>query len=110
MTRDEWRRTVEHIATRRPTVIVCARRAEWDAAMAQLPHESPARQAEARTLIPTMQTGACADCGTAIIWGRSSPLEPVKLCEPCALAWAEARPRGDVWVTPAAFDDEAGRR
>jgi len=114
VTRREWRQAVEFFATQRPTVTVCATLTKWETAMVTtVPKCSPATQAKARALATTLQSGPCGDCGVSVIWGRATPLEPLKICEGCAEARiTAARSRGVAVldVTPADFDDEAGRR
>jgi hypothetical protein len=104
MRREDWRRALETAATRREVGIICARREEWDRAVREcLPLCSGALQAEAAALAAVMRTGPCADCGVAVIWGPSTPHEPLKYCAPCGVK--RIRP-GDVVVDPpSTFED-----
>jgi hypothetical protein len=106
MTRREWRRILETVATKRPLLSGCARYSEWESARALLPRCSPATQAQARRLVPTMQSGSCADCRVPIIWGAATPRASIKVCEACVDMRIAAGPHPATRVENPIFDDE----
>jgi hypothetical protein len=106
MTRAEWRRQLQGFASQHPLVIACPQLAVWNAALTRLASQSPAFQAEVRALDRAKRTGPCARCGVDILWSRTAPYEPLKMCEACARAWCATAPTGFTHIAaPARFDD-----